>query len=72
MEKLKLDGENETAAGARPVPLSVMDCGLPPALSVMETVPLALPLLCGVNVTLIAQLAPPASDAGQLLVCAKG
>ena len=72
MEKLKLDGENETAAGVRPVPLSVMDCGLPLALSVMETVPLALPLLWGVKVTLIVQLAPPASEAGQLLVCAKG
>ena len=41
-------------------------------MSVMETVPLALPPLWGVNVTLIVQLAPPTSEAGQLLVCAKG
>lgn len=30
------------------------------------------PLACGVKVTLIVQLAPPASEAGQLLVSAKG
>ena len=71
-EKVKLDADSETAAGVRPIPLSVTDCGLPLALSAMETVPLALPPPCGVKVTLIVQLAPPASEAGQLLVCAKG
>ena len=54
------------------MPLREIECGLPLAASVMETAPLALPLLCGVKVTLIVQLAPPASEAGQLLVCAKG
>jgi hypothetical protein len=68
--KVRLDGDRDATAGV--VPTSVTDCGLPPALSVMETAPLALPLLCGVKVTLIVQLVPPASDAGQLLVCAKG
>lgn len=72
MEKLTLEGESETAAGVRPVPLRETDCGLPLALSVMEIVPLELPLLCGVNVMLIVQPAPPASEAGQLLVSAKG
>ena len=72
VEKPKLEGESETAAGAIPVPLTTTDCGLPLASSVMETAPLALPLLCGVKVTLIVQLAPLASEAGQLLACAKG
>ena len=70
--KVRLDGDRDTAAGVRPVPLSVTDCGLPLTLSVMETAPVALPLLCGVKVTLMVQLAPPASEAGQLLVCANG
>lgn len=68
--KVKLEGERDATAGV--VPVSATDCGLPLALSVMETAPLKLPLLCGVKVTLIVQLAPPASEAGQLLVCAKG
>ena len=72
MEKLKLDGEKETAGGVSPVPLRETDCGLPLALSLMVTPPVALPLVCGVKVTLIVQLAPLASEAGQLLVCAKG
>lgn len=72
MPKAKLEGDKDTAAGVRPVPVKVTDCGLPLALSVMVTPPVALPGLCGVNVTLIVQLALPASDAGQLLVCAKG
>ena len=57
MEKLKLEGEKETAAGAIPVPLRLTVCGLPLALSVMETAPLALPLLFGGKVTLMTQLA---------------
>ena len=38
----------------------------------MVTAPLTAPLACGVKVTLIVQLAPPSSEAGQLLVSAKG
>ena len=67
VEKFKLDGEKETAAGAIPVPLRVTVCGLPLALSVMETAPLALPLLCGVKVTLMTQLALGANALPQLL-----
>ena len=69
---VKLDADRETAAGVSPVPLSETDCGLPLALSLMVTSLVAVPLVCGVNVTLTVQLEPPASEAGQLLVCAKG
>lgn len=54
------------------MPFNETACGLPAAPSVIVTRPLAEPLACGVKVTLIVQLAPPASAAGQLLVCAKG
>ena len=67
VEKLKLEGERETAAGVRPVPLRETDCGLPLALSVMGIVPLELPLLCGVKVTLMTQLALGANALPQLL-----
>lgn len=66
MEKLKLDGENETAAGARPVPLRVTDCGLFAALSVIVKVPLMLPAEVGAKVTLMVQPAPAAKDVPQL------
>jgi len=68
--KVKLEGDREATAGV--VPVNITDCGLPAALSEILTAPLAMPLVCGVNVTLIEQLPPPASEAGQLLVCAKG
>ena len=65
VEKLKLDGENETA-GARPVPLRVTDCGLFAALSVTVRVPLTLPAELGAKVTLMVQLAPAAKEVPQL------
>ena len=68
--KVKLDGDKDAMAGV--VPVSAKDCGLPAALSEIVTAPLAVPLACGVKVTLIEQLAPPASGTGQLLVSAKG
>ena len=67
---VRLEGDRDATAGV--VPVNTSDCGLPAALSVIVTTPLAVPLTCGVKVTLIAQPAPPASEAGQLLVCAKG
>jgi hypothetical protein len=70
--KLRLEVLSETVAGATPVPLKATDCGLPAALSEIVTTPLAMPLACGVKETLIEQLAPPASETGQLLVSAKG
>ncbi len=67
--KLRLVGERVTA-GAIPVPLRLTLCGLPAALSVIETVPVRVPVAVGVNVTLIVQLAAAATDAPQVFVCA--
>ena len=69
MPKLKLVGEKLTLA-ATPVPDSVTVCGLPVALSVTVTVPGWLPRAVGVNVTLMEQLAPAATEAPQVLACA--
>ena len=68
--KVRLEGDRDATAGV--VPVNVRDCGLPAALSEIVTAPLVVPLASGVKVTLIEQLAPPASEAGQLLVSAKG
>ena len=54
-----------------PVPVRFAVCGLLLALSVTVKVPLRVPVAVGVNVTLIAQLAPAASVPPQLLVWAK-
>src|SRR5437763_6200496 len=51
-------------AGAVPFPLSANVCGLPPALSVTDSVPVRAPEVVGVKVTLIEQLAPAAKVAG--------
>ena len=53
------------------MPLRETVCGLPAALSVNETVPLTLPVVLGVRVTLIVQFAPAARVEPQLLVSAK-
>jgi hypothetical protein len=53
------------------VPLRETVCGLPIALSVIESVPFRLPVASGVNVTLMAQLAPDAREEPQLLVSVK-
>src|SRR6202171_938894 len=67
-------------SGGVVVPVSDTVCGLPVALSMMVKVPMRVPAIVGVNVTLIMQLAPAASDVaggviGQadapVLVCAK-
>jgi hypothetical protein len=59
------------AAGAVPVPLRLAVCGLPVALSVTLTEAVRLPLAEGVKVTLIVQVAPPATELPQLLLWAK-
>jgi len=56
--------------GYCPVPVRVTVFGLPDALSVIVTVPLWEPVEVGLNVTLIVQLAPPATEVPQVLVCA--
>lgn len=68
--KLRLRGES-VAAGATPVPLIAALCGLPVALSVILTVDDRLPVLVGVKVTVIVQLAFAASEEGQVFVCEK-
>ena len=52
-----------------PVKLTVW--GLPAASSATLNVPLRVPVAVGVKVTLIAQLAPAATELPQVFVCAK-
>src|ERR671933_132471 len=54
-----------------PVPLSGIRCGLPAALSVTVSDPVRTPEVVGVKVTLMTQLLPGLSKAGQLLVWVK-
>jgi len=49
------------------VPVNVMTCGLLAALSLMSMAELSVPVEVGANVTVIAQLAPPATLPPQLL-----
>jgi hypothetical protein len=56
--------------GAVPVPLSDTVRGLPLPLSVIVTAPVRAPVAVGVNVTLIEQFAPAATDDPQVFVCA--
>jgi hypothetical protein len=59
------------ACGAIPVPLNAAVCGEPVALSAMDSVALRLPAEAGVNVTVMVQLAPAATELPQLLVWLK-
>ena len=61
LPKARLVGERLTRA-AVPVPERLTVCGLPLALSVMLSEAVRLPLAEGVNLTLIVQLAPAASE----------
>src|SRR5690242_11434717 len=56
--------------GIVPVPERVIVCGLLAALSEMVIAPVCSPAVVGVNVTLIVQLAPAATEMPQLFVCA--
>jgi len=69
LPKLKLVGA-KLMPGATPVPDKVTVCGLPLALSVTVIVPDWLPVAVGVNVTLMVQFAPAATDVPQVLLCA--
>jgi len=70
--KLTLLADRLTVGGvATPVPDSATVCGLPAALSVMVTDATRLPAAVGLNVTLIVQLAPPATLAPHVFVCEK-
>jgi len=60
--------EERLTAGAVPVPERLTACGLPLALSVMLTEAARLPLAEGVNVTLIVQFPPAATELPQVLL----
>ena len=64
-----LAGDAETVKSVTPNPVRLADAG-PPLLEI-TTVPFRVPLLVGVKVMLMEQLAPAATDTGQLLVWAK-
>ena len=51
-----------------PVPVRLTMCGLPAALSVIVTAPVWVPVSVGVNLTLILQLDPAATDEPHVLV----
>src|SRR5207253_1342324 len=63
LAKSRLVGANRTP-GAVPFPLSVMICGLPPASSASDSVPVRAPEAVGVKVTLMVQFAPAGKVAG--------
>ncbi len=69
MPKLRLVGVKVSGAvpPPEPVPESPTSCGENPAVSVMVTAPLMLPLAVGVNVTAILHLAFDASEAPQVV-----
>jgi hypothetical protein len=70
LENARLVGARVTADWS-PVPVSVIVCGLPDALSVTVTVPVRVPVVVGVKVTLMVQFAPAAKLAPQALVWLK-
>src|SRR5713226_4780622 len=59
------------AEAAAPVPVRLTDCGLPEALSAMLKLPVRVPDAVGVNVTLMLQLAPAATELPQVFVSTK-
>src|SRR5437899_13012122 len=72
LPKLKFVADKLTmGAGAAHVPVRLMVCGLPAMLSVIVTATVRMPVAVGVNVTLMVQLAPAATDLPQVLVCVK-
>jgi hypothetical protein len=64
----RLVGESSTSV---PVPLRERVCGLPGPLSVIDSVPVRVPIAVGLKLTLIVQLAPAANELPQVLVWAK-
>ena len=69
--KLSVAGATEMVDGvAAPVPVSGTVCGLPVALSAMLTLAVRAPDADGVNVTLMVQLEPAATEVPQVLVSA--
>jgi hypothetical protein len=71
LPKDKLVAESETAAGLTPVPVRVIDCGDPAALSVMVMAAVSAPKTVGLKWPWMVQLAPDATEAPQLFPNAK-
>src|ERR1700730_1010337 len=63
-------GARETAGAPEPVPVSATLCDPPAALSTSVMLPVWVPVVVGVNVTVMLQAPPAATDDPQLLVCA--
>lgn len=69
-EKVTLGGVRVTA-GATPVPVREILCGLPDALSVTDNEAFLAPVAVGLKVMLMVQLAAAATLAPQVFVCEK-
>jgi hypothetical protein len=67
---VRLVTERLAVADAVPVPVRLTVCGLPAALSEMLTNAVRVPVAVGLNVTLIVQLPPAATELPQVLVSA--
>ena len=70
LEKVRLAGEM-LAPGVAPVPVRLTFCGLPAAVSYTYSVPLRVPVVVGVKITLIVQEELAARLLPQLLVWEK-
>jgi len=68
LPKRRLAGLNSTTV---PVPVRLTVCGLPAALSVIDNVPVRVPLCVGLKVTLMVQLASAARLGPQVFVWLK-
>jgi hypothetical protein len=68
---LKVSDVGESAAAATPVPVPERATVWVPTLSTTERVPLSVPVVVGVKVTEMVQLAPAATLEPQVLVSAK-
>lgn len=69
---VSFNGETDAAGPpVVPVPVRLIDCGLPVALSVIEIAAVRVPAALGVNVTLMVQLFAAITAAPQVLVWAK-
>ena len=62
LAKVRLPGAKLIDGAAVPVPVNAIVCGLPAALSVTVTVPVRAPATVGVKITVIAQVAPTATE----------
>jgi hypothetical protein len=71
LAKVSEVGDKLTPGALAPVPVRLTIWGLPLAVSVIVTLPVKVPVVVGVNVTLIVQAAPAATEEPQVLVSPK-